>query len=585
MKIRKHEMKKIILTLIFISGSYLKCLSQTVVVDGHAFLEGTLVYDGIQIIFERTIPSVFYDTAYTDLSGYFNDTIPTGIYNIHYNKQDYLPVNVNGNALYNNTTLNDTTLETAGLQGSLSGVLTTGTYKIGNDIQVAFGDTLIIEPGTILRFKPNLTFNISGLLISAGTITDSIFFTSYYDSLIWDGINFRDSSNDNSILSYSVITNSLNGLSINNSSPDLNNLSITKNQSALFVNAASTVRINNLKIIDNTNSVNIARSTAGASLISGNGTDTIFLESSIIDHNIQSQNSLAGGIWAGGVILIINNTIISNNTGASGGIFFDSSPGLLKVTNSLIDGNESINTQLGAGGIYYNGWENPADIYNTIVSNNSAQTGQCGGVWCRITDPPEIRFSDLWNNTPSDFCYDTTNFVGLILTTNSNGDSCDAYSNFFLDPDFQTASYYLSTNSPCIDAGSNLYVNSNTDLENNPRIFDGDNNTTLIVDIGPYEYNGTQVSTENITLQKSSVVYPNPLHSEAKIILDNYSGSNENKKYSLVIYNSLGEQICEEENSNSPSFLLKRNFLPDGLFFYKILSEYKTISSGKFIIE
>jgi len=152
--------KKILLIFILLNLILASGKSQTVIVDGHAFLESAALHDGIQIVFERTIPSSYFDTVYSDASGYFSDTILTGIYDIHYTKPAYLPITTTGKSLYNNTTLNDTTLESAGLQGPLSGIITQGTYKVGNDISVAFGDTLIIEPGTILRFKPNLTFNI-----------------------------------------------------------------------------------------------------------------------------------------------------------------------------------------------------------------------------------------------------------------------------------------------------------------------------------------------------------------------------------------------------------------------------------------
>ncbi|MCK4958980.1 MAG: leucine-rich repeat domain-containing protein, partial [Planctomycetes bacterium] len=45
----------------------------------------------------------------------------------------------------------------------------------------------------------------------------------------------------------------------------------------------------------------------------------------------------------------------------------------------------------------------------------------------------------------------------------------------------------LSVGSPCIEAGDNSVITEATDLDGNPRIFDGDGNLTAVVDMGAYE--------------------------------------------------------------------------------------------------
>ena len=42
--------------------------------------------------------------------------------------------------------------------------------------------------------------------------------------------------------------------------------------------------------------------------------------------------------------------------------------------------------------------------------------------------------------------------------------------------------FHLQTNSPCINAGANTYVDTDTDLDGNPRIAGG------TVDVGAYEF-------------------------------------------------------------------------------------------------
>ena len=49
--------------------------------------------------------------------------------------------------------------------------------------------------------------------------------------------------------------------------------------------------------------------------------------------------------------------------------------------------------------------------------------------------------------------------------------------------------YHLQSGSPCIDAGSNSAEGIPAkDLDNKPRIIDGDGDGTSIVDIGAYEF-------------------------------------------------------------------------------------------------
>jgi hypothetical protein len=54
--------------------------------------------------------------------------------------------------------------------------------------------------------------------------------------------------------------------------------------------------------------------------------------------------------------------------------------------------------------------------------------------------------------------------------------------------DLTIENYRLAANSPAVDAGENAYNDSETDLDGNPRIYDGDGDGTALIDIGPYEY-------------------------------------------------------------------------------------------------
>ena len=74
-----------------------------------------------------------------------------------------------------------------------------------------------------------------------------------------------------------------------------------------------------------------------------------------------------------------------------------------------------------------------------------------------------------------------------------------------------TANNHISAGSPCIDAGNNTDVTSGviTDLDGNARFLDDPatpdtgNGTPQIVDMGPYEYQGTVTLAPDLTISKS----------------------------------------------------------------------------------
>ena len=75
---------------------------------------------------------------------------------------------------------------------------------------------------------------------------------------------------------------------------------------------------------------------------------------------------------------------------------------------------------------------------------------------------------------------------------------------------------------------------------------------------------------------------PNPLHTTAAL---NISDSRF-KNAELKIYNTMGSLVREEEISNINSYILQRDDLGDGLYFYELLTpDSELIGVGKFVIE
>ena len=142
------------------------------------------------------------------------------------------------------------------------------------------------------------------------------------------------------------------------------------------------------------------------------------LENCLIANN--SNNSNNGTIIVEDTTYIINSTIVSN---------------LLSSPSNCIEVDDTY--------LY---------MQNGIMSDNSG----CG-IFASDASIIDINFSDFHNNEIADFGGAISAGLGEITTTNFNGDSCDIYSNIFLDPLFQAvtgdSAFRLTADSPCIDAG------------------------------------------------------------------------------------------------------------------------------------
>ncbi|CAN5416416.1 hypothetical protein BH11BAC1_BH11BAC1_07400 [soil metagenome] len=117
----------------------------------------------------------------------------------------------------------------------------------------------------------------------------------------------------------------------------------------------------------------------------------------------------------------------------------------------------------------------------------------------------------------------------------------------------------INTNTP-------LRMRVGSDYSGNP-LLNGCNNALY----GQYEdytiYFGPGNGVNEKAKFNSITIAPNPFHTTAEITFDS---SLENSE--LFIYNVMG-CLVDQFSINSRSSILKRNGLPDGLYFYKIISE------------
>ncbi len=191
---------------------------------------------------------------------------------------------------------------------------------------------------------------------------------------------------------------------------------------------------------------------------------------------------------------ITNCTFSRNSANSSGGGMsnYDSSPTL---TNCTFSGNSASDS----GGGIYNEYKSPT-ITNCTFSSNSANIG--GGMY-NIGSNSTVVNCILWGNTAPNgpqIYNDEASSPAVTFSDVQDGWAGTGNINanpLFIDadgpdniPGTEDDNLRLSPDSPCIDAGNNaaVPVGITTDLDGRNRFADGDGNTTVIVDMGAFEY-------------------------------------------------------------------------------------------------
>jgi YD repeat-containing protein len=196
----------------------------------------------------------------------------------------------------------------------------------------------------------------------------------------------------------------------------------------------------------------------------GGGAYNCILVNSIIDNNY-AESQYTHGIEA-------SNNYVFYNANATGGAY---SCGL---SNCIVAGNTSLanghdNCTFSSRGGIEGGY-----AYNSIFYGNSA-SGK--GV---DYDSLSTFYNCLFSN-------DT--YIGSATECIIN------QSPEFIE--YSSGDYHIKNTSPCINSGNNLYVESDTDFDDNIRISDE------IVDIGPYEFNSVLYEIPDTITNNGSVLY------------------------------------------------------------------------------
>ncbi|HBA84751.1 MAG TPA: hypothetical protein DCZ95_11710 [Verrucomicrobia bacterium] len=256
------------------------------------------------------------------------------------------------------------------------------------------------------------------------------------------------------------------GILCDRSSPTLKNLIISGNEAGtdgggIYLNM-STSRVENVDLMDNR-----ALQGGGGGIHVHSGSPSIL--------NVKLNRNRA---WTGGGLLLYH--------------CFDS-----QLRNLLIAQNSAT---VDGGGIYWSGYQfRPSpSLENATVVENTARAGGGGGMMMEDNSRFTVKNSIFWGNSQEQIVFFSDQGlptlsvahsviqggqIGIVDKANIRGFIEWVPGNLEVDPEFAAADYRLTTNSPCIDRGSNQnWMAVVMDLDGSHRIVNG------VVDFGAYEY-------------------------------------------------------------------------------------------------
>ena len=474
-----------------------------ITIIGSVFLENQTNHENVEILYEMLAPNIDTFVDFSDETGNYTTDIPAGIYNITYSKDTFHQIILVEQILFSNVTLPDFEL-----LDTPATLLVPSTYSsIQYAIEEALpGDTILVAPGTYFE-----NINFLGKSIKLYSIFETTMDSTYIDQTIIEGdnsdrvITFNSFEDSTSVISGFTIQNGKGGIGCVDSNPQILNCVITNNTAngdnnfryggGLYCENSSVVLMNTI-IKDNFSTHN------GGGVYCNFSSSPTIVNSQIINN---STSGNGGGVYCDLSDLLLEDVLLKQNSstyqtnsyGGGGGLYFEDGNNLTILNSQIIDNssmlnggglnfNESINIQISGCLIanntaYYGGgiFSYSTDYYmhNSTISSNYADFDG-GGVYCNSSSPTivnsivsqnsgniglfvnlgsmSISYSNVFNNENGNF-FNCGQWVGINLTTNTNGDSCDVYNNIQLNSEFVNylqGNFNLNLHSPCIDAGS-----------------------------------------------------------------------------------------------------------------------------------
>ena len=213
------------------------------------------------------------------------------------------------------------------------------------------------------------------------------------------------------------------------------------------------------------------------------------VENCLIEQNTSygSSQAIGAGIHVKfGPVEIVDTVIRDNHTLAgsrAGGL--GTYLAQVSMRNCIIDGNSA---SLGGACV---SWLSSVSMSECTVTNNTAEYG--GGALCSMSASSTITATNsiLWNNSaafgPAEV-YAMETEAAISVSNSIVRGGYDGENVIDADPLFQENCFRLTPESPAVNAGSNDAVESELDLDGNPRIADPMSaESTPVVDMGAYE--------------------------------------------------------------------------------------------------
>lgn len=243
------------------------------------------------------------------------------------------------------------------------------------------------------------------------------------------------------------------------------------------------------------------------------------------------DEGLVGGLMVtndGGGITLVGNRFQGNSaSNIGGGGAVETLTGDIIMANNIVANNTAVHIGGGFGVLTQSG--ELSIVNNTIVDNAVTDAAAyCGGLYVQVDDggidglgQANILNNIIWGNlaavAAADIYIDDDHngdmSGGIVaLFFNDYSDARISYADHYtfgdnIDADpLLTATYHLSSTSPCIDAGENSAPDlPAVDIDGVARIIDGDNDGAATADMGADEYTDQEISVDQDSITFSRV--------------------------------------------------------------------------------
>ncbi len=416
-------------------------------VDGYCYLEGQSNHAGTRVLFEASSPVSVTDSAFTDATGYYRAHLNPGAYDVQLFHHGYSTAHIGEWLISTAMTLPDVILfdvpDGIYISGELSGVMEDTIYIVEGDIRVNSNASLTIEPGAIFYFLGDSSntydFIIEGIINAVGTETDTIKFMPAPGTPGWEGINVITPSGV-CRLEYCYVTGVLDqpAIRIWNGLPGnldmiINHCTVVENSSPSLLGAITV------------DYVDVLITNCDVSRNIGNGICVRWLSPTTISKCVITENTEAGIYCVDADYPDINYCVVNLN--GQDGIKILSCNNAPRISHCTVSENFVYGINIGSS--------------QPVIDNTIVYGGDYMGInFGNNSQGTTVSYCDFYDNEWGNFRGIPPNFLGTVVSTNLNGDSCDVYFNIYEDPRFvnpEEGDYRLTPLSACIDAGDPTY--------------------------------------------------------------------------------------------------------------------------------